>query len=128
MVTITMALGVTRMVKLHALIRKLPAVETLGSATVICTDKTGTLTKNEMTVTQLFAGDQVFEVTGEGYEPAGDIRETDSAEGDRQSSTVYKIPFATQHSVLGAQSSALSPALRELLTAGVLCNGATLKQ
>ena len=130
-VTITLALGVTRMVTRHALIRKLPAVETLGSATVICSDKTGTLTKNEMTVTRLFAGDRVFEVTGEGYEPVGEIRES-SAETRVLSAELLdrREPPPSESSALSTQHSALiqSPALRELLTAAVLCNGATLRQ
>ncbi|HEU4685255.1 MAG TPA: cation-translocating P-type ATPase [Nitrospira sp.] len=110
-VTITLALGVTRMAARHALIRKLPAVETLGSVTVICTDKTGTLTKNEMTVTRLYADDRLFEVTGEGYEPTGHIREMPGESG-ATSSHLAELP----------------PSLRQLLTAGVLCNGATLEQ
>src|SRR5688572_29777126 len=72
-VTISLALGMRGMIKRHALIRKLSSVETLGSATVICSDKTGTLTQNEMTVTRLWADGQCVNVTGTGYAPKGDF-------------------------------------------------------
>jgi Ca2+-transporting ATPase len=102
-VTIVLAIGVSRMAKRQAIIRKLPAVETLGSTTVICSDKTGTLTENQMTVREILAGGNVYEVTGTGYDPAGELRLDGAA------------VTVVEH-----------PALAECLLAGVLCNDSVI--
>lgn len=75
-VTIALAIGVQRMIKAQAIVRKLPAVETLGCASVICSDKTGTLTKNEMTVRRIWLASGPVEVSGDGYAPEGELRRT----------------------------------------------------
>ena len=103
-VTMTLAIGVIKMVSRHALIRRLPAVETLGATTILCTDKTGTLTKNQMTVTSLFVGGRRFEVSGDGYVPRGEIQEA------------------------GRRLSEVPLSVRALLTAGSLCNHASLSE
>ncbi|WP_249200742.1 cation-translocating P-type ATPase [Thetidibacter halocola] len=72
-VTVTLALGAAAMARQNALVRNLQAVETLGAASVICTDKTGTLTENQMTVREIWTRDAAYEVTGSGYDPAGHV-------------------------------------------------------
>lgn len=102
-VSLSLAMGVQRMAKRHALVKKLSAVETLGCTTVICTDKTGTLTENEMTVSDLWLAGRRLKVTGVGYEPKGHILDD---------GRTVSVPVAGN--------------LRQLLVAGALCNTARL--
>ncbi len=88
-ITVTLAIGMRRMAKRNAIVRKLSAVQTLGDVTVICSDKTGTLTKNEMTVTKLFDGKEIIDVSGVGYSPKG----TFSLNGKEISPTHLKLLF-----------------------------------
>lgn len=89
-VTVTLAIGVQRMAKSKSIIRHLPAVETLGSTTVIGTDKTGTLTKNEMTVTEIIIGSKTYQVTGDGYTSKGAILENDKPVKPSPKSKLYQ--------------------------------------
>jgi Ca2+-transporting ATPase len=103
-VTGGLAIGVRRMAKRNAIVRRLPAVETLGSTTVICSDKTGTMTKGEMTVRRVFVGEDSYEVTGAGYEPRGEILKDGTPVLNDDLALIAKVAVLCNDASLGTAS------------------------
>ncbi len=120
-ITITLAIGVQRMASCHAIIRRLPAVETLGSVSVICSDKTGTLTRNEMTAQSVATAEANYDITGIGYDPHGGFLQ----DGAKLDSPEKPLILQTCSDKGGNECQ---PLLLEVCRAGLLCNDGDIRQ